>query len=217
MTSGAEAQAAERGGADRLELVRDLDVGGLSPSLDIVAEVLATSSIPVRVMLRETPDFTAGNKAAIEELEHRAMEFRLAGANQFVMGFIRDGMIDEASIGDILGKVPGCQVTFHRAIEAVTDPISAVGRLKTFQQIDRVLTSGPPGDWGAKREFLEQLQEASRPDITVVVGGGLDENSLALVAQSELLNEFHVGKAARDSSGVVSKERVRHLCQQLRA
>ena len=55
MTSGAEAQAAERGGADRLELVRDLDVGGLSPSLDIVAEVLATSSIPVRVMLRETP------------------------------------------------------------------------------------------------------------------------------------------------------------------
>jgi copper homeostasis protein len=211
VTSRAEAEAAERGGADRLELVRDLHVGGLSPSAGAISEVLAAVSIPVRVMVRETPDFSAGNAAGLRALAVRANEFRAAGATGFVMGFVKDGLVDDDSLDRILRELPGCQATFHRAIEAVSDPRSAVRHLKRFPQIDRVLTSGPPGNWDAKQQFLEGLQLEAMPEIIVVTGGGLDSRSLRHLAASEQLNEFHVGTAARDQTGTVTEERVSSL------
>jgi copper homeostasis protein len=211
VTSRAEAQAAERGGADRLELVRDLHAGGLSPSARVVSEVLRAVSIPVRVMLRETPDFSAGNSAGVAALAARANEFRAAGAREFVLGFVKDGLVDEDSLQRILSELPGCHVTFHRAIEAVRDAGFAVRHLKQFPQIDRVLTSGPPGSWDTKRQFLQELQAEAAPEIIVVTGGGLDESSLGRLATSERLTEFHVGTAARDKTGMVTEERVSSL------
>jgi copper homeostasis protein len=211
VTSRAEAQAAERGGADRLELVRDLHVGGLSPSVDVLNEVLGAVSIPVRVMLRETADFSAGNTAALSALAVRANELRAAGARAFVMGFVKDGRVDDQSLERTLRELPDCQATFHRAIEAVTDTPSAVRHLKRFPQIDRILTSGPPGDWDMKQQFLEELQSVATPEIIIVTGGGLDRSSLRRLATSERLNEFHVGTAARDETGVVTEERVSSL------
>ena len=46
VTSVDEARAAEEGGADRLELLRDLDVEGLTPVLALVEDVLASVTIP---------------------------------------------------------------------------------------------------------------------------------------------------------------------------
>src|SRR5690348_6437342 len=126
VTSRAEAQAAERGGADRLELLRDLHAGGLSPSAGTVSDVVLGVSIPVRVMLRETADFSAGNRAGVAALAARANEFRGAGARAFVLGFVKDGLVDEDSLQRILHELPGCHVTFHRAIEGVRDAGSAV-------------------------------------------------------------------------------------------
>jgi len=60
VTSIEDAVEAEAGGADRLELVRALEVGGLTPELDLIRTVLQTVKIPVRVMLRETPSMSAG-------------------------------------------------------------------------------------------------------------------------------------------------------------
>lgn len=211
VTSRAEAQAAERGGADRLELLRDLHVGGLSPSAAVVSEVLLAVSIPVRVMLRETPDFSAGNSAGLAALSARSKEFRTAGGTAFVLGFVKDGVVDDDSLQRVLIELPGCRVTFHRAIEAVRDASSAVRDLKRFPQIDRVLTSGPQGSWDAKQRFLEELQLAAAPEITVIAGGGLDERSLRRMATSERLSEFHVGTAARDQTGIVTEERVSFL------
>ena len=50
--SRADALAALAGGADRLELCADLDVGGTSPAPALVAEVLARVRVPVLVMIR---------------------------------------------------------------------------------------------------------------------------------------------------------------------
>ena len=52
-----DAVAAERGGADRLELISHYEVGGLTPPLELVQDVLAAVSIPVRVILREDESF----------------------------------------------------------------------------------------------------------------------------------------------------------------
>lgn len=210
-TSAEEARAAEGGGANRLELIRDLHVGGLSPSIAVVDEVLAAVSIPVRVMVRNAPSFSAGDAKELIELAHAANQFRLAGANAFVIGFVKEGVVDEESLQRFLRELPDCKVTFHRAIETVNDPYAAVCALKEFHQIDRILTSGPAGDWDTKQRFLEKFQAAAAPAIRVITGGGLDENSLERIATSQVLTEFHVGTAARDESGTVTEQRVRRL------
>src|SRR6188474_594629 len=53
-TSLEDAVEAEAGGADRIELVRDLAAGGMTPPLDLVDAVLSRVRIPVRVMVRHT-------------------------------------------------------------------------------------------------------------------------------------------------------------------
>ena len=50
--STASALAAQRGGADRLELCADLIVGGTTPSLTLVQQVKAETGLPVRSLLR---------------------------------------------------------------------------------------------------------------------------------------------------------------------
>ena len=127
------------------------------------------------------------------------------------MGFLKDGLVDDDSVEHILRQLPGCQVTFHRAIEAASDVCAAVRHLKRFPQIDRVLTSGPPGSWDAKKRFLEDLQLQAKPEMVVIAGGGLDESLLRRLARSEELNEFHLGSAARGKTGMVTEERVSSL------
>ena len=49
----ADAREAEKGGADRLEVVRAISMGGLSPSIDLVRLIKDDTSLPLRIMLRE--------------------------------------------------------------------------------------------------------------------------------------------------------------------
>ena len=78
--SVADAKAAQEGGADRLEIVRDLDQGGLTPPFDLVEEIAAAVEIPIRVMLRETPDF---DPTGIDRLAPYAGRLSWAGTTTF--------------------------------------------------------------------------------------------------------------------------------------
>src|SRR5215218_5426095 len=87
-----DALAAQDGGADRLELVRDLDVGGLTPSMALVDAIQDATQLPLRVMVRENGGFTVGDG---ELRTLRAAVAALAGRNVdgLVMGFARDGKV----------------------------------------------------------------------------------------------------------------------------
>ncbi len=63
-----DAVAAEQGGADRLELVRDLGRDGLTPDLALADAICARVRVPVRVMIREEEPFVASSPAVIERM-----------------------------------------------------------------------------------------------------------------------------------------------------
>ncbi len=70
--SVADAVAAERGGANRLEIISHYEAGGLTPALELVREITVTVSIPARVMLRETEPFVVRDAAEVERQCARA-------------------------------------------------------------------------------------------------------------------------------------------------
>jgi copper homeostasis protein len=214
VTSVEDAVAAEAGGADRLEIVRELLSDGLTPSWELVDQITKTVRIPARVMLRERADFVAGNQDDARLLQSIARRFSRLPIDGFVLGFLSEGRIDRAAVRAVLAGAPGMRATFHRAFEAAESPIDEIEALIEIEAIDRVLTSGGEGSWPQRAARLEAFQNASAGRLTVIAGGDMTAEGVRLIARDCSVREFHIGRAAREGErveGVVSAEKVRRF------
>lgn len=214
VTSVEEAREAELGGADRLELVRAFDLGGLTPAAEIVEQVAGAVSIPVRVMLRENASMSTADACEIDRLQRLAHRLGQLPIDGLVLGFVKNGGLDLEVIDRILGAAPGSRATLHRAFEHAGDSIAAVQQAKQFPLIDRILTSGGPGPWRHRKARLLEWQAAASPEIRLLVGVGLRASTLTEMSQHPLGFEFHVGRAARvphTTAGAVSRIEVARL------
>jgi copper homeostasis protein len=213
-----DAIEAERGGAGRLELVRELGRGGLTPSYALVHEVRETVAIPIRVMLREADGYDVGGGDGSERLAALAVRFGALGVDGLVLGFLRSGHIDVAAMDAVLAAAGPVRATFHHAFDALPDPIAALRGLGRWTHIDRVLTAGGPGDWPRKAMTLERYTAVAAPGVTVLAGGGIDAEALKILSKSSVA-EAHVGRAARvppTADGVVSSWKVAELVEAAR-
>jgi copper homeostasis protein len=214
VTSAEEAFDAQEGGADRLELAHSLQDEGLTPPSRTVHEVTRAVSIPVRVILRNSPSMEASSEDEITWLVAEAKTFADTNIDGFVLGFVRQGTLDLDAMERILRAVPDVPVTFHRAFEHVRDPLGTIEQLKQFPSVDRILTNGGEGSWEQRKTRLREWQKAAAPQIKIVVGGGLTSALLSEFAHETPLTEFHVGRAARTpplSSGTVVRAQVASL------
>ena len=197
VTSLHEAIEAECGGADRLELVRALDEEGLTPSLDLVRNVVKAVRIPVRVILRESRGFGVSDCNEMRILQERAGELGDIPIDGIVAGYIKEGRVDLDVMCRVLEYAAHCRVTFHRAFDSVDDPLRALDDLRQIPQVDHVLTGGGPGGWPERAQRLVTWNRAAGPGRTILAGGGIDAGSLGELAKNSSLTEFHVGRAAR--------------------
>ncbi len=211
VTSAEEARTAEESGAHRLELVREMDKGGLTPSLQTVEQVVRSVSIPVRVMLRHNPTFEIADENELRVLERQAEQLAELPIKGLVLGFLRGGTVDQAAMQNLLAAAATKQITFHRAIECVHHLPATIQCLKTYPMVNRILASGGSGAPTERIQNLEQLQCKVGPEITVLAGGGISERVLAYLAQSPILSEFHTGRAVRDSQGKLESAKVARL------
>ena len=213
--SVADAVAAERGGAGRLELVRALDRGGLTPPLEFVEEVVDAVKIPVRAMIRENDGYETGEAADVDGLVDTAGRFGALGIDGVVLGFLHGGRIDAGAMNAVLSAVRSTHATFHHAFDALPDALAAIEALRAWPQIDRVLTSGGGGSWSQKAARIRAWSGAAAPDIGLLAGGGVDLAAVRTLARSGVA-EAHVGRAARlppTADGPVSRQKVAELVE----
>jgi copper homeostasis protein len=215
-----DAIEAERGGADRLEVIRAFDRGGLTPPVDLVRDILAHVSLPVRVMLRERNDYAVESEDEIETLCVAARAFASLPVDGLVLGFLRERRVDVELMRRLLSCAPNLKATFHHAFEDTADQLEAIRTLKTFRQVDRVLTWGGAGDWSRRVERLEEHYYEASPEIHILLGGGVDAEVIELIGDATCVREFHAGRAARvppRADGAVQAASVRELAQCLKA
>ena len=84
--SYASAMAAIQGGADRLELCSALAVGGLTPYADLLRQIKAEISLPVRCLMRPRAGDFLYTQEEIDLLCRQITALRAAGADGFVIG-----------------------------------------------------------------------------------------------------------------------------------
>ncbi|WP_159661927.1 copper homeostasis protein CutC [Streptomyces mexicanus] len=206
-----DAVAARAGGAARLELVTDMAAAGLPPPVATVAAIRAAVDIDLRVMLRLTDGFAAGD---VSRLVGVAEELREAGADQFVLGFLdADGGVDLAAVERLADVLDGCAWTFHRAIDRAADRAALRKQLAGCPGLDTYLTAGSPA--GADEGLPTPIAEAGRRGEPgygqeLLVGGGLRLEHVPRLRAAGI-DAFHIGGAARPAGwgGAVSETAVR--------
>ncbi|MFE5487416.1 copper homeostasis protein CutC [Streptomyces sp. NPDC056527] len=192
-----DAVAAQAGGADRLELVTDMAADGLTPSRTAFEEIRAAVDIPLRVMLRLTDGFAAGD---VDVLVSRASDLRDAGADEFVLGFLTaEGDPDLVAVERLIAVLDGCRWTFHRAIDRAAHRDALRKQLADLPGLDTYLTAGAATgvDDGLpvlKAEAARSGEPGYEPRL--LVGGGLRLDHLPELREAGV-DAFHIGGAAR--------------------
>jgi copper homeostasis protein len=216
-----DAIAAERGGADRIELVRDLARGGLTPAFEVATAVTEAVRIPVRVMIREEEPFVVSGPDVARTLCEAAHRMATLKVDGLVLGFLdASGAVDEALLRRVLDQAPGVRTTFHRAFEQVADERAACAALRRCPQIDRVLVNGGRGTPAERLARLRALGDLLGPGIRVLSAVGNDRELAAAVSAATGLGEVHVGRAAREPESVegpVSAAKVGALVRLIRS
>jgi copper homeostasis protein len=187
----AGARAALAGGAGRLEVCSRLDLGGLTPSPDLVRALRSETSSPLFCMVRPRGgDFVPrGDDLArcMDDLE-RVLD---CGAHGVVYGWITtDGRVDRAALEALVARSRGVPATFHRAFEHVKNPVQELEVLIECG-IERVLTSGGAKDAHEGRFVLRELVEAARGRIRILPGGGVRAHNAAAIVAATGVDEIH--------------------------
>jgi copper homeostasis protein len=193
----ADAEAAQEGGADRLELCASMDSDGLCPQVSTVSAIRRSTDLPLRVMLRLTDSFVTDG-AEIARLAGLAQQYLAAGADGFVLGFLTpDNEIDTQAVTALVESFAPAPWTFHRAIDAVLEPRPAWRALRTLPGVDCVLTAGAVRGVGTG---LDELCRRAKDDPQVaavtMAGGGLKPEHVPWLLGAGI-RRFHVGSSVR--------------------
>jgi copper homeostasis protein len=189
--------AAQRAGADRVELCASLLEGGLTPSWGMIEQAQRLATIPFHVIVRPR-----GGDFLYSEIEFDAMladveALRRLGVAGVVVGCLTtEGEIDEPRMRALVEAAGPLSVTCHRAFDMTRDAAAAVEALVRCG-VDRVLTSGQRDTALAGLETLRATVEAASGRLRVMACGGLDAGNIARVRDGTGAPELHFA-ALRD-------------------
>lgn len=188
----AGAIVARDGGADRIELCTALGAtGGLTPSPGTLDAAL-TAGIATHPLIRSRPGGFVYDAAELDVLVNDVRFAVERGAAGVVIGALTpEGTLDERACRTLVAaaKDPAArdggrsvEVTFHRALDTLDDPVEALRRLADLG-VDRVLTSGGAPRAGDGLAVLGRLAAAGT-GVQIMAGGGVRVTDIAALADA---------------------------------
>jgi copper homeostasis protein len=187
------AAAAERGGADRIELCSELAAGGLTPNFELLRRVRESIGIPIFVMIRPRAGDFVFSEAEFERMKEAISAAKSAGASGIVLGLLtKGGRVDVERTVELVGVAKPLPVTFHRAFDGCADlPEALEDVVKTCAT--RILTSGGRSTAMEGAAQLAVLVKAAGERATIVPGAGITAQNFVKLARATSAREFHAG------------------------
>jgi copper homeostasis protein len=183
--------AAEKGGADRIELCADLQSGGMTPSSGFMKAARKSTRLPIFAMVRPFPgDFIYGNqeKQAILYDIHALKDL---GADGIVGGALTlHGEIDQPFLDEMVAAAWPLPFTFHRAFDLVHNPEHALQRL-IEAGVKRLLTSGQAPNAVEGADLIARLVKEAGDILSVMPGSGMTPENIPLIIQKTGVREIH--------------------------
>lgn len=187
-----EALLAWKRGAHRLELCSRLDLDGLTPTVEMVRKVCSEVNIPVMVMIRPRPgDFTCTDEE-LDVFKEQIAEAGEAGAAGVVFGLLtRDNRIDIPRTTQLAEWAGSLEVTFHKAVDQLDDPVEGVRILKKIKGIRRILTSGGKETAEQGAQVIREMIHTTAGQIIIVAAGRITLENRMKIASLTGAAELH--------------------------
>jgi copper homeostasis protein len=186
-----EIDTAARGGAQRIELCSCLELGGLTPPLDL-ADYAISKNLEVAAMIRTNGTFAA-SAGELEKMKSETGIFRESGVKALVLGFLTgNGEIDFAAIKSLIALAGDKQLVFHMAFDEIPaeKQMPAIDALAELG-FARILTKGGRGKAINNIERLKTLNEYAAGKITILCGGGVTDGNYMELAGKTSITQFH--------------------------
>jgi copper homeostasis protein len=185
--------AAERAGADRLELCADLETGGLTPSFELIRQVRTAVKIPIHALVRPRAGNFVYTSAEFAQMKRSITAIGEERVQGIVTGVLRsDGSVDTPRTRELVALAWPMQTTCHRAFDETNDLTAALQDI-ALTGAHRILTSGGASDAQRGMAVLRTLIQQAANRITILPGGGLHAGNIAEVARSTGARELHTG------------------------
>jgi copper homeostasis protein len=215
-TTPADAQCAERAGADRLELITAFGEGGLTPSIGIIEAVVDAVAIPVNVIVRPHSRSFVFDAQDLAVMLRDVRAIAAARAHGIVIGMLTAaGEVDRDALARAVDAADGLPLTFHRAFDAARDLREALDVLLGFETVTNVLTSGGmPSVLQAQPRMRELVAQASGSHCTMLAGAGLTVEQVGEFVAATGVSAVHFGTGVRvggNGLAPVSADKVAHV------
>ncbi|KAF1979802.1 hypothetical protein BU23DRAFT_637107 [Bimuria novae-zelandiae CBS 107.79] len=203
--NAAAAIAAAEAGADRIELCADYAAGGVTPSLDALAEIRAATAKPVNVMIRPRPGDFVYTPLEFTRMKLDIRNFK-SHASGFVFGILdANNRIDEARNRELIEMAAPLPCTFHRAFDQLSDHTEGTETLIRCG-FASILTSGGKADAAAGSAQVAQLQREFGARTTFILGGGVRSTNIAALRQQTNVPWFHSAAITQPGENVDEEE-----------
>ncbi|MBC7409762.1 MAG: copper homeostasis protein CutC [Arcicella sp.] len=198
--------AAEKGGANRIELCGSMYEGGTTPSAGLIQIAKQRVSIEIHAIIRPRGgDFCYSD----DEISVMQADIRMAkqlGCEGIVLGILQpNGQVNIAQTKALVALAKPMQTTFHRAIDMTPDYSKALEDI-IDSGCDRILTSGQKNTAMQGIEHIKNLVKQANSRIEIMAGSGVNvDNAQTLIHTG--VNALHLtGKSIRDSEMIYRKE-----------
>jgi copper homeostasis protein len=187
------AAAAERGGADRVELCAGLPEGGTTPSAGMIAATRKKIAIGLQVMIRPRGGDFCYSADEFSIMQRDILIAKQLGARGVVFGILNpDGNVDKDRMRQLLDMARPLKVTCHRAFDMTRDFDQALEDLLEIG-VDRVLTSGGKRSAVDAMPTLKQIVQQAQSRISIMACGELSIANVKAVIAYTNVREVHAG------------------------
>ena len=133
---------AAKAGADRIELCSGIELGGLTPSKGLIEQSVKLGLLDIHCLIRPRAGHFSYTKEEVEIIEQDILFAREIGCRGIVIGALTtDFKLDLSLLKRWRMFAGSMYFTFHRAIDLVIDPFSAIKQLIKIN-VDCILSSG---------------------------------------------------------------------------
>lgn len=187
------AQAAERGGAQRLELCDDLSAGGVTPNEKLMSTVRAAVKLPLFAMIRPRSGGFVYTDAEFSKMKRSIASAKKQGMDGIVLGLLTATHdVDVERTRELVEESAPLPVTFHRAFDVSGDLRKSLGDVLQTGAT-RILSSGGAFDAFKGAATLSLLRVAAHKKIEIIPGTGINPNNIAEIARVTGACEIHSG------------------------
>lgn len=201
------AMAAQQGGANRVELCSNLNIGGTTPSQGLIKLAINNLSIDVFVMIRPRGGDFCYTNLEYEVIKEDIKNAKRMGADGIVIGILKtDGTIDTVRMKEVIKLAQPLKVTFHRAFDKTRDLFESLDTLIALG-VDRVLTSGGENKAANGISVIKELVKRANNKIVIMPGSGVNITNVIEIVNQTKVKEIHL--SAREK--IDSKMEFRNL------